>query len=97
MGRAVITVVDPPDPPDPAVLDGGYDIGRADPRRPLADLFRDLRTSANGLGTREAERRQVVYGPNALTRRSGRRWPRELLKQFTQPLATLLAVAAVLA
>jgi magnesium-transporting ATPase (P-type) len=32
-----------------------------------------------------------------LTRRGGRRWPRELLDQFTQPLAILLAVAAVLA
>jgi len=39
----------------------------------------------------------TVYGPNQLTRRTGRRWPRELLDQFTQPLAILLAVAAALA
>jgi magnesium-transporting ATPase (P-type) len=32
-----------------------------------------------------------------LSRRGGRRWPRELASQFTQPLALLLAVAAVLA
>jgi calcium-translocating P-type ATPase len=83
-----------------AVADGstGPDDGeQSDPRRPLAELYRDLRTSADGLAGREAARRQAVYGPNALTRATGRRWPRELLNQFTQPLAVLLAVAAVLA
>ena len=38
-----------------------------------------------------------MYGPNELTRRGGRRWPRELARQFTHPLALLLALAAVLA
>jgi len=66
-------------------------------REPLAELFRDLRTSPHGLTGREAARRTVVYGPNELTRRTGRRWPGELLSQFTQPLAILLAVAAGLA
>ena len=83
--------------PDQAVQGGADAAAESDPRRPLAALFRDLRTSADGLPSREAARRQVVYGPNALLRRSGRRWPRELLTQFTQPLAMLLAVAAVLA
>jgi calcium-translocating P-type ATPase len=69
----------------------------ADERRPLAELFRDLRTSRAGLAPREAARRLVVHGPNELARRGGRRWPRELLAQFTQPLAALLALAAVLA
>ena len=69
----------------------------SDPRRPLAELFRDLRTSPDGLGRREAARRLCVYGPNTLNRAQGRRWPAELLSQFTQPLAVLLAVAAVLA
>ena len=75
------------------------DLGEVEvnPRLPLAELFRDLRTSPAGLASREAARRQLVYGPNALLRRAGRRWPRELLNQFTQPLALLLAVAAVLA
>jgi magnesium-transporting ATPase (P-type) len=68
-----------------------------DGREPLAELFRDLRTSRNGLAVREAARRLTVHGPNELTRNAGRRWPRELLAQFTQPLAVLLAVAAVLA
>ncbi|MQS17140.1 cation-transporting P-type ATPase [Streptomyces kaniharaensis] len=68
-----------------------------DPREPLGLLFRDLRTSSDGLTEREAVRRQTVYGPNALTRREGRRWPRELARQFTHPLALLLACAAVLA
>ncbi|MFI7602402.1 cation-translocating P-type ATPase [Actinoplanes sp. NPDC049681] len=68
-----------------------------DERRPPVELFRDLRTGPAGLGTREAARRLTVYGPNELSRRGGRRWPRELLAQFTQPLAVLLMVAAVLA
>ncbi|MEU8655374.1 cation-translocating P-type ATPase [Actinoplanes philippinensis] len=66
-------------------------------REPVAVLLRDLRTSAQGLAGREAARRTVVHGPNELARRTGRRWPGELLSQFTQPLAVLLAVAAGLA
>ncbi|MEV6210183.1 cation-transporting P-type ATPase [Kitasatospora sp. NPDC051914] len=68
-----------------------------DPREPVNLLFRDLRTSPDGLAEREASRRQTVHGPNALTRRGGRRWPGELVQQFTHPLAVLLALAAVLA
>jgi calcium-translocating P-type ATPase len=75
----------------------GDDAEHSDQRRPLAELFRDLRTTPGGLAGREAARRQLVYGSNELTRRGGRRWPRELLEQFTQPLVVLLGVAAVLA
>ncbi|MGA5302468.1 cation-translocating P-type ATPase [Nucisporomicrobium flavum] len=71
--------------------------GPVDERRPPVELFRDLRTGPAGLGAREAARRLTVYGPNELSRRERRRWPRELLAQFTQPLAVLLMVAAVLA
>nr|WP_238345549.1 cation-transporting P-type ATPase [Actinopolymorpha cephalotaxi] len=60
-------------------------------------LLRDLRTSRHGLSSREAERRLVHYGPNEITRRGGRRWPKELAFQFTHPLALLLWVAAGLA
>jgi calcium-translocating P-type ATPase len=70
---------------------------QVDQQHPLAQLMRDLRAKPNGLAGREAARRLVVHGPNELTRRGGRRWPRELLAQFTQPLAILLALAAVLA
>ncbi len=68
-----------------------------DPHRPLAELLRDLRSTPKGLTSREAARRRVVYGANRLRRPSGRQWPRELLSQFTQPLAMLLMVAAALA
>ncbi|MEV8099027.1 cation-transporting P-type ATPase [Kitasatospora sp. NPDC085879] len=68
-----------------------------DPREPVKLLFRDLRTSPDGLAEREASRRLTVHGPNALARRGGRRWPGELVQQFTHPLAVLLALAAVLA
>jgi calcium-translocating P-type ATPase len=79
------------------VLSNGTDLAQTDPLGPLTKLFRDLRTSANGLSSREAARRLEVSGPNELTRRGGRRWPGELARQFTHPLAVLLAAAAVLA
>jgi Cation transporter/ATPase, N-terminus len=69
----------------------------ADPLEPLEELFRDLRATAAGLSGREAARRLEVSGPNELVRRGGRRWPGELARQFTHPLALLLAAAAGLA
>jgi len=69
----------------------------SDPLEPLAQLFRDLRSSAGGLSGREAARRLAVSGPNELARRGGRRLPAELARQFTHPLALLLSLAAVLA
>ncbi|HEX6457266.1 MAG TPA: cation-transporting P-type ATPase [Solirubrobacterales bacterium] len=54
-------------------------------------------STAEGLSSREAERRLLHYGPNRLERRHGRRWPRQLARQFTHPLALLLWGAAVLA
>ncbi|HET9186093.1 MAG TPA: cation-transporting P-type ATPase [Solirubrobacterales bacterium] len=52
---------------------------------------------AEGLSGREAERRLLRYGPNRLERRHGRRWPKQLARQFTHPLALLLWGAAGLA
>ena len=82
----------PGDAADPGALGGP-----ANPLEPMAQLFRDLRSAPGGLSGREAARRLEVSGPNELARRGGRRWPGELAAQFTQPLAVLLAVAAVLA
>ncbi|HMI80214.1 MAG TPA: cation-transporting P-type ATPase [Solirubrobacterales bacterium] len=50
-----------------------------------------------GLSSREAERRLLRYGPNRLERRRGSRWPRQLARQLTHPLALLLWGAAALA
>ena len=62
---------------------------------PAADrLLRDLRSSPAGLSTREAERRLLQHGPNTLQRRRKRRWPAELARQLTHPLALLLWLAA---
>ncbi|MET3808646.1 calcium-translocating P-type ATPase [Nakamurella sp. UYEF19] len=60
-------------------------------------VFRNLRSSASGLSAREAARRLIIDGPNQITRRGKPQWPRELLAQFTAPLALLLIAAAVLA
>jgi len=73
------------------------DTAVADPGVAVGVLFRNLRSSAEGLTGREAARRLLVYGPNQLTAQQGRRWPAELLEQVTNPLALLLAAAAVLA
>jgi calcium-translocating P-type ATPase len=68
-----------------------------EPREPIALLLRHLETGLDGLSEREAARRLVQYGPNELVRRPGRRWPREVAKQLTHPLALLLWAAAALA
>jgi magnesium-transporting ATPase (P-type) len=68
-----------------------------DPTQVLDLVFPNLRSSASGLNGREAARRLIVDGPNQLTRRGKPQWPRQLLAQFTQPLALLLVAAAVLA
>jgi calcium-translocating P-type ATPase len=68
-----------------------------DPNERIDLLLRDLRASRGGLSQREAERRLLAHGPNRLSRRGGRRWPRELARQFTHPLALLLWGAAGLA
>jgi calcium-translocating P-type ATPase len=70
---------------------------RLDPTERVDLLLRDLRSSRSGLSTREAQRRLIHVGPNELRRRGGRKWPRELARQFTHPLALLLWAAAGLA
>ncbi|MGZ4236170.1 MAG: cation-transporting P-type ATPase, partial [Solirubrobacteraceae bacterium] len=49
-----------------------------DPTEAVELLLRHLRSGADGLTSREAQRRLVQFGPNELRRRGGRRWPREL-------------------
>jgi calcium-translocating P-type ATPase len=65
-----------------------------DPEEAADRLLRDLRSAPEGLSTREAQRRLLQYGPNTLQRRHKRRWPGELARQFTHPLALLLWLAA---
>ena len=63
----------------------------------IGQLYRDLRTSAAGLAAREARRRLVQWGPNALESRRERRWVSDAVRQLTHPLALLLWGAGVLA
>ena len=65
-----------------------------DPEEAADRLLRDLRSAPAGLSTREVQRRLLQYGPNTLQRRHKRRWPAELARQFTHPLALLLWLAA---
>jgi calcium-translocating P-type ATPase len=71
--------------------------GAPDPLRAVEGLFRSLRSGPDGISTREAERRLVVYGRNELVRRGGRHWVRRLAAQIGHPLALLLWLAATLA
>ncbi len=59
-------------------------------------LMRDLHSSPHGLSQAEAGRRLIQHGPNELRRRGGSRWPHELARQLTHPLALLLWLAAAL-
>ena len=59
-------------------VDGqGTSIVGLDPEEAADRLLRDLRSTPEGLSTREAQRRLLQYGPNTLRRRRGRRWPAE--------------------
>jgi len=68
-----------------------------DPEEEVPRLLADLRTQVGGLDAREAARRLLQVGPNAIRRDSGPRVWRSLLAQFTHPLALLLWLAAALA
>lgn len=70
---------------------------RLDPTEQVDLLLRDLRSARSGLTAREARRRLEHVGPNQLHRRGRRQWPRELIRQFTHPLALLLWAATGLA
>ena len=65
-----------------------------DPEEAADRLLRDLRSEPEGLSTREAQRRLLQYGPNTLRRQRKRRWPADLARQLTHPLALLLWLAA---
>jgi calcium-translocating P-type ATPase len=73
---------------------GPQETDHVDVEQSASLLLRNLRSSPAGLTTREAERRLVQYGTNELRRRGGVRWPAELARQLTHPLALLLWVAA---
>ncbi|MBJ7328589.1 MAG: cation-transporting P-type ATPase [Solirubrobacteraceae bacterium] len=70
---------------------------RIDPEEPVEPLLRHLATGPAGLERREAERRLAVHGRNELVLAHKARWPGQLLRQFTHPLALLLLGAGVLA
>ncbi|GAA2753956.1 cation-translocating P-type ATPase [Amnibacterium kyonggiense] len=64
---------------------------------PLPALLRALRTTPEGLGSREAARRLAQHGPNTLPERAANGLARQVLRQLVHPLALLLWLAAGLA
>ena len=83
------------DPPDVAASMSAADV--ADPREPVARLFRDLRSGERGLSATEALRRLQAEGPNELPAHARTPWWRALVAQLIHPLALLLWLAAALA
>ena len=67
-----------------------------DPQETVARLYAHLGTQPAGLSEREAERRLLQYGPNAIAHTAGPRWFGELVRQLAHPLALLLWLAAAL-
>jgi hypothetical protein len=63
--------------------------GSSDPRRPLAELFRDLCTSPSGLAGREAARRLTVAGFAFVQERQAERAV-DALAAFLPPHARVL-------
>src|SRR5512134_1880904 len=70
---------------------------RLDPEERLDLLLQHLGARTHGLRSREAERRLHQYGPNEIRRRERRSHVRDLVRQFTHPLALLLWAASGLA
>jgi calcium-translocating P-type ATPase len=68
-----------------------------DPQERVDLLLVHLGTRADGLSSREAERRLAQYGANEISRAAARRWWQELVRQLAHPLALLLWMAAALA
>jgi calcium-translocating P-type ATPase len=70
---------------------------RIDAEESMVDFLRHVHAGREGLSSREADRRALVYGPNELRTRGTRTWHRDLARQLTHPLALLLWMASVLA
>lgn len=68
-----------------------------DPEEAIDRLLGHLGTRLSGLSTQEAIRRLEQHGANEIRRREGRGHLRSLVRQFTNPLALLLWLAAGLA
>ena len=68
-----------------------------DPAGPVGLVVQSLEPSSHGLSSVEADRRLRQFGENRIERAAKRDWGRELLRQFTHPLALLLWAAAALA
>jgi hypothetical protein len=65
--------------------------------RPVDALLAALGSTAAGLGTAEAARRRLRFGPNAIGGRLRASALRLLLRQFASPLMLILVAAAVIA
>ena len=73
------------------------ELARSDDALPVDTLLQVLHAGRDGLGSREAEKRLAIHGPNTLPAAAGSRWLRQVLRQLLHPLALLLWLAAALA
>jgi calcium-translocating P-type ATPase len=75
---------------------GPGSVASVDPQERIESLLAHLGTGAEGLTSREADRRLTQFGPNEISRTAQSSWLGELVRQFVHPLALLLWVAAAL-
>lgn len=64
---------------------------------PARKLFEHFKSSENGLGDSEAEKRLAVYGENEIAEKEKRHGGLIFLSQFKSPLIIVLIVAAIVA
>ena len=80
----------------PGSAAGAVDVSAVDPQERIEALLTHLGTGAEGLSSREADRRLTQFGANEISRTAQSSWIGELVRQFVHPLALLLWVAAAL-
>jgi len=85
-----------PRPQAPGDAVAGVNAPGVDPQERIESLLGHLGTRADGLSSREADRRLTQFGRNEISRTAQSSWVGELVRQFVHPLALLLWVAAAL-
>ncbi|MBU5688736.1 MAG: calcium-transporting P-type ATPase, PMR1-type [Candidatus Aenigmarchaeota archaeon] len=62
----------------------------------VEEIYKELKSSYNGLNSEEAERRLKIYGPNELKQEKKRSWINIFLNQFKNFLIIILLIATVI-
>ena len=64
-------------------------------QKPIEDIYKELKTSINGLDERRAKARLKKYGPNEIAHEKPPTWYFLLLNNFTNPFVVLMMVLGI--